>query len=117
MTITLTKPVREVALELPQSTRIFEKMNIDYCCGGDRLLQEACVTAGVNVEELMQMLEDVQAGSGNEDRDFRKATLTELITYIVEKHHVYTLSGTGSLRAGSPSAHSFGEQPSFSPRN
>jgi hypothetical protein len=25
--------VREVAMELPQSTRLFEKLRIDYCCG------------------------------------------------------------------------------------
>lgn len=99
MTIALTKPVRELALELPQATRIFEKMNIDYCCGGDKPLREACITAGVDVEELIQMLEDVQPGPVNEDRDFRKATLTELITYIVEKHHVYTKEEMLRLRA------------------
>ena len=99
MTITLTKPVREVALELPQSTRIFEKMKIDYCCGGDKPLHEACASAGVNVEELLRMLEDVKADRVNEVRDFQSATLTELITYILEKHHVYTKEEMLRLRA------------------
>ena len=29
-----TKTVREYALEIPEATRIFEKLGIDYCCGG-----------------------------------------------------------------------------------
>ena len=30
------KTVSELALAIPNATRIFEKMNIDYCCGGDK---------------------------------------------------------------------------------
>jgi iron-sulfur cluster repair protein YtfE (RIC family) len=29
--------VRDVAMEVPQSTRLFEKLKIDYCCGGDKI--------------------------------------------------------------------------------
>ena len=51
--------VREVAIELPQSTRLFEKLRIDYCCGGNRPLTEACTLAGLEVGEVMGMLEAV----------------------------------------------------------
>jgi regulator of cell morphogenesis and NO signaling len=36
MTISSTMKVRDVVLELPQATRVFEKLKIDYCCGGDK---------------------------------------------------------------------------------
>src|SRR6185295_246309 len=49
--------VREVAIELPQSTRLFERLKIDYCCGGNRPLTEACASIGVEVGEIMGMLE------------------------------------------------------------
>ena len=39
--------VREVAIEVPQSTRLFETLKIDYCCGGNRSLTEACDSAGL----------------------------------------------------------------------
>ena len=58
MTISSTKTVGEIALELPQATRIFESMKIDYCCGGDRPVGEACSSAGVDFENLARMLED-----------------------------------------------------------
>ena len=43
MTVAIDKTVRELALENPASTRVFESFGIDYCCGGNRSLSEACV--------------------------------------------------------------------------
>lgn len=87
-----TKTVRDVALELPQATRVFEKLKIDYCCGGDKPLGEACATAGVDVENLERMLEEAGQAEvqGNGSLDFQKATLSELVGHILDRHHVYT---------------------------
>jgi regulator of cell morphogenesis and NO signaling len=92
MTIDSTMTVREVAIEMPQATRVFEKLKIDYCCGGGKPLTEACATAGVEVENLMRMLEETGPGEAqrNGSLDFQKATLTELIDHILDNHHVYT---------------------------
>ena len=92
MILSSNKTVRDVVLELPQATRVFEKLKIDYCCGGDQPLVEACATAGVKVENLERML--AEAGhaevQGNGSLDFGKATLGELIGHILDRHHVYT---------------------------
>ncbi len=92
MMITSTTKVRDVVLELPQATRVFEKLKIDYCCGGDTPLGEACATAGVEVASLERMLEAAERAEaqGKDSLDFQKATLTELIGHILDKHHVYT---------------------------
>ena len=47
MTVTMDKTVREFALENPTATRVFEKLGIDYCCGGNRSLQDACDNANL----------------------------------------------------------------------
>ncbi len=99
MTISSTTPVREIALEMPESTRILEKMKIDYCCGGDKPLGEACATAGVNVDDLMRMLEGVKTESSNGSTSFQNSTLVELITHILDKHHVYTKDEMTRLQA------------------
>jgi regulator of cell morphogenesis and NO signaling len=90
MTISSTMKVRDVVLELPQAARVFEKLKIDYCCGGDAPLGEACATAGVEVANLERMLEEARQATGNGSLDFAKATLGELVGHILEKHHVYT---------------------------
>lgn len=92
MIVSSERTVREVVLELPQATRVFEKLKIDYCCGGNQRLGEACATAGVAVKSLEDMLtaaEQVE-GQGNGLPDFQKATLSGLIGHILAKHHVYT---------------------------
>jgi regulator of cell morphogenesis and NO signaling len=91
------KTVREVALELPQATRVFEKLKIDYCCGGDKPVGEACASAGVEVASLERMLEELGQDPGNGSLDFAKATLSELIGHILDKHHVYTKSEMARL--------------------
>lgn len=87
-----TKTVRELALQIPNATRIFEKMKIDYCCGGDKSLQEACDSAGVKVAELELLFEQAaeSAAPPNGLPDFQSLTLTDLIGHILAKHHVYT---------------------------
>ena len=93
MAINSTTKVREVALELPQSTRLFEKLKIDYCCGGDQPLATACASAGIEVQNLLELIEQVKQtpAAGNAGTaDLQKATATELIGYILDKHHVFT---------------------------
>ena len=84
--------VREIAVELPQSTRLFEKLKIDYCCGGNRPLTEACASIGVEVVEMIGMLELINQGHGSPNRaiDFQRLSSPELITHIVNTHHVFT---------------------------
>ena len=91
-TISSTTKVRDVALELPQSTRLFEKLKIDYCCGGDQPLGVACASAGVDFQNLLQMIDQVRQTpeAGNGTANVQNATATELIGYILDKHHVYT---------------------------
>jgi regulator of cell morphogenesis and NO signaling len=101
MMLSLNKTVRDVALEMPQATRVFEKLKIDYCCGGNKPLSVACATAGVEVADLERMLGEAGQieAQGNGSLDFQRATLSELIDHIVEKHHVYTKDEMTRLEA------------------
>ena len=100
--------VREIAVHMPQSTRIFEKLNIDYCCGGNTRVVDACTKAGIEVEQLEQMLADSQPAPVANPLDFQNMTLNALTTYIVDKHHVFTkaeITRLGSLLAKVVSVH------------
>lgn len=92
MTISATKTVRELAVEVPSATRLFEKLGIDYCCGGGKSLEEACFSAGVETDEVINSLEGfAQAGTEVKAlKDWQSDTLQNLITHILDKHHVYT---------------------------
>lgn len=86
-----TKTVREIALEMPVTTRIFEEFKIDYCCGGRRPLREACDAAGVSADMILEKIESlVEVEQPAELEWLKTASLRSLIEYIIEKHHVYT---------------------------
>lgn len=99
--ITTGTTVREVAIELPQSTRLFEKFKIDYCCGGNQPLAEACVSAGVDVDKVMAMLAEVSQSTSKDKGaiDFQNTSLPALIKHILDTHHVFTKSEIERLQS------------------
>ena len=100
MLLDATRTVREFAVEMPNATRVFEKLKIDYCCGGDEPLNNACAKAGLPVEEVFSLL--TQAGSMNDESEVLHAEsepLTRLANYILEKHHVFTRNEVERLTA------------------
>jgi regulator of cell morphogenesis and NO signaling len=92
MSLTTAKTVRELALEYPNATRVFEKLGIDYCCGGNKSLEEACAFANLSVPEVLESLAATGATrtSNQEDRNWQEAPLADLVAYIYDKHHKYT---------------------------
>ena len=101
MEINNMKTVRELTLEVPGATRVFEKMGIDYCCGGGRSFQEACSAAGVSTEVVAQSLDQsLQENiSIEESPDWLTEPLSNLTSYIVAKHHFFTRNELARLDA------------------
>ncbi|MFN7948063.1 MAG: iron-sulfur cluster repair di-iron protein [Blastocatellia bacterium] len=91
MTINPTNTVREVVTTMPDATRIFERLGIDYCCGGSRTLADACQKAGVPLDDAMRLLAEVGAASDEAPlTDWQKESLTALVNFIVDQHHEFT---------------------------
>jgi len=92
MNLTIEKTVRELALENPAATRVFEELGIDYCCGGNKFLEEACRGANLNTSQLLDSLEmaEQSARAAQHDRNWQAEPLADLIGHIKNKHHKYT---------------------------
>ncbi len=100
MAITASKTVRELAVEVPNATRVFEKLGIDYCCGGHRPLEEACASANVPIDDVLRALErGADASVAIPTRDWNAAPAGELVDHIVTKHHTYVKSEVPRLEA------------------
>lgn len=99
MNVSTERTVRDLALENPAAPRVFEKLGIDYCCGGKRPLAEACHAANLNVDEVLELLEKACAGTSTTQRDWQSESIAALITHIKETHHKYTREEIGRLTA------------------
>lgn len=87
----VNKTVREFAIEFPSAIRVFEKLRIDYCCGGNQPLKDACTQKGLQVDDVLQLLgQATKTGTDSELTNSQSLPLANLITLIVEKHHAYT---------------------------
>lgn len=90
--LTEQSTVAEWVTERPGRTRLFERLGIDYCCGGQRTLAEACSDKGLDAKSVVQTiaaLESLEGGTGGTEKDWRQASLTELAIHIEETHHRY----------------------------
>src|SRR5579863_5524854 len=88
MTPSIEKTVREIAIENPAAVPVFESLGIDYCCGGQRSLSEACERAKVPLDQTLQLIAKAQAERGTSSQDrWSEAASADLIQYIVERHH------------------------------
>lgn len=87
---TADRTVGELVAEGPARSRVFEKYGIDYCCGGNKQLTEACISKGISVDEVLAELNEVDsAKSATEDADYNSMELDLLIDHIVSTHHAY----------------------------
>ena len=68
MNLNSARTVRELAVEIPNATRIFEKFGIDYCCGGKKPLDEACRAANLPIHDVIR-------GSGYRRQPHRLSSL------------------------------------------
>jgi len=84
--------LRSMALEQPETIRVFERFHLDYCCGGNRPLSAACAQKGIAAETVLEALAEATAGTETAAQDFSRATPTELIRHIVQTHHAYVRS-------------------------
>jgi regulator of cell morphogenesis and NO signaling len=82
--------VREIALEMPQTTRVFEEFKIDYCCGGRRSIMEACEIVGADTDEVLLRLQGVFESEVPSGEWSGTAGLAKLIDHILDTHHVFT---------------------------
>lgn len=92
MTITPETPVRDIATSMPEAIPVLERLEVDYCCGGQHTLAEACANHNIALARVLDDLEQFQTEKGPSvaESHWLHAPLKELTEYIVKKHHAYT---------------------------
>ena len=95
MNVDVSQTVRELALNVPAATRVFEQLGIDYCCGGNKSLKSACDEARLPIQQVLESLQaaavSAKARKDVGPRDnWAEAPLSDLISHINTTHHKYT---------------------------
>ena len=92
-------PTTTLVAECPARAALFERLRLDYCCGGSQTLAEACRRRGLDSDTVRTVLaaldDEANERQGFEDVDWRGASVKELCGHIVAVHH-------GGLREALP---------------
>lgn len=80
----------DIVVRKPAATTLFERLRLDYCCGGRRSLEEACGQRGLDaktVAALLDSLDDEPAMPSPGAHDVGRSTIADLCDHIVARHH------------------------------
>ncbi len=85
--------VRDLVGRYPQTRPVFEKYEIDYCCGGARSLADVAADQDLSVSTLVdtlaEVLESAPSAPAPVEQDWYAASLSELVEHIIATHHAY----------------------------
>lgn len=75
----------------PLLARIFNKLGIDYCCGGKQTIATACARRGLDLPTTLALLESASTAlaAGPAEVDAASMGLAQLADHIVDTHHAY----------------------------
>lgn len=91
--------VGAIVAEMPALSRVFEKLGIDYCCGGKKPLTEMCEAKGLDATTVLAMLEAAVVQTTDAPVKPASLSLPELVDHIESTHHVYLKEELPRLRA------------------
>lgn len=80
--ITANTPLGVVATEYSGATRILRSHGLDFCCGGNTTIGEAC---GENTDKLLSELQGLEKFEG--DDDWKSRADSEIIDHIIKNYH------------------------------
>ena len=83
------KEIGQYVAEDFRTAAIFSKYKIDFCCNGNRTVEEACDKKSINSNQLIDELQKVLDSKGGETIDYKSWPLDLLAEYIEKKHHRY----------------------------
>ena len=71
----------------PSLAREFERLGLDYCCGGGRTLGDACLGRGLDVDDLVTDLESASTDAA--PAEWVSMDAGALVDHLSDVHHVY----------------------------
>jgi len=88
MVVDTNKTIGEMVADDFRAASVFSANKIDFCCKGNRTLDEVCNQKGLDVYDVLAQLEKATE-SNNSTIEFNTWELDLLIDYIEKKHHRY----------------------------
>lgn len=87
--VTSLDRVGDIVVALPKSAEIFQRYRIDYCCGGDRVLQAVLEEQHLSTQVVLDELNALAQTLHERGSDWQHMTPPQLVDHIVGTHHAF----------------------------
>lgn len=80
-----------------RAASVFKEAGIDFCCGGKKGIDEACVEKGIDRHDLTEKLKKLESTPNTTTHNFKEWDSAFLCDYIVNTHHKFVLKSLPDL--------------------
>lgn len=84
--------IGEIVTQDFRAAEVFKNAGIDFCCGGNQSLGEACSDKKLDITIIENQLAKLEATTPDTAHNFKEWNLDFLIDYIVNTHHKTVLN-------------------------
>jgi regulator of cell morphogenesis and NO signaling len=96
--MTTEKTVGKMVAEDYRKAEVFKRHGIDFCCGGNIPLDQACAEKNADFGVVIKELEEIDNRMAPKDENFESWEPDMLIDHIVGVHHVYVKKNSSVIR-------------------
>ena len=97
MTNILEENIGELVAKDYRTATVFKKNKIDFCCNGNRTINEAAEAKKINKQKLSSELNEILASNDQAEVNVNDWPLDLLADYVTKKHHRYIREKTPIL--------------------
>lgn len=98
MTIQEDQIIGELVANDYRTASVFKKHNIDFCCQGNRTINEACEAKNIDGKLVVGDLNELLNSKTDSALDYQSWPLDLLAEYIEKKHHRYVEQKTTEIK-------------------
>ncbi|MEO9258543.1 MAG: iron-sulfur cluster repair di-iron protein [Crocinitomicaceae bacterium] len=99
MTSTKEKTIGEMVAEDYRTAAVFKSFGIDFCCKGNRTLDEVCASDNLSSIKVKDDLKRVVTAENTMTNNFQSWPIDLLTDYIEKTHHRYVEAKTPEIKA------------------
>ncbi len=89
-TLTINTTLADIVTTRPSLARVLEASGLDYCCGGNTSLHDACAIHRLDADAVLAELTASATGAGAEAApDWATMSVAELVDHLERTHHQY----------------------------
>ena len=97
MEISDKQTIGEIVAHDYRTASVFQAHGIDFCCKGNRSIDEVCQGKNIAASELIEELQTVAASQEKLAADYASWPLDLLADYVEKKHHRYVVQKSPEL--------------------